>query len=194
MNMRLHSLIALTATLGLLATTSACRHHAQDTHTEADVADSSAAAALPPPPAACKTALPVQAPVLKLPRTDAPKRAPKDSQIDISQIHTVNRLLQDVGVWSEAGEGWSVLTLQFGSERARSLAVRLHDVKLPDGAALWLCSVDGKLRAGPFTPQDNGELWSEAISTSKARLELWAPSRHREQVSALFSDIYGGYR
>ncbi|WP_028080851.1 hypothetical protein [Solimonas soli] len=184
-------LSALGAVLGVVAS-AACHHHTQDTRP--DAAAAVVAATLPPAPQACTTALPVQAPVLKLPRTDVPKLASKDSKVDIAQIHTVNRPLQEIGVWSEAGDGWSVLSLQFGSERARSLAVRLHGVKLPKGAALWLCSVDGKLRAGPFAPKDDGELWSDAISAPQARLEVWAPSAQRDQVSGLLADIYGGYR
>lgn len=157
-----------------------------------------AAPALPPVPApACDASLQLQPPVLRLPRTDAPKREPRDKNapsVDISQIHTVNRPLQDIGVWSETAGGWSVLTLQLGSERARSLAVRLHDVHLPKGSALWLCSVDGKLRQGPYTDAPDGELWTTALSGAQARIEVWAPTASHGTFSALLTDVYGSYR
>ena len=147
------------------------------------------------PPPACSTALALPPPVLKLPRTDSPRKPSRDGgDVDISQIHTVNRPLQDIGIWNEAADGWSVLALEVGSDRARSIAVRLHDVHLPAAAALWLCSADGKLREGPYRQKADGELWSEALASSHARIEVWAPTRERERVSALLADVYGGYR
>ncbi|MFT4046488.1 MAG: hypothetical protein QM661_07285 [Solimonas sp.] len=190
---RLCELPCLAAALTLAAAAAGCRH-VPDARGNAAPPGSVSGAEAAPAPTPCAATLAVPAPMLKLPRTDGPKLASKGDKVDIAQIHTVNRPLQDVGVWREAGSGWSVLTLQFGSERAHSLAVRLHDVKLPKGAALWLCSVDGKRRAGPFTPKENGELWSDPITASQGRVELWSPSAQREKVSALLADVYSGYR
>lgn len=188
--MRAPTLPALAALLPALLLAGCQAWHGGET-AEAEVV-------LPPEPApACDASLQLQPPVLRLPRTDAPKRVPRDKNapsVDISQIHTVNRPLQDIGVWSETAGGWSVLTLQLGSERARSLAVRLHDVHLPKGGALWLCSVDGKLRAGPYVQKPDGELWSEPVAASQARLEVWAPTARRAEVGGLLADVYGGYR
>ncbi|MGH8443657.1 MAG: hypothetical protein ACREVL_00260 [Solimonas sp.] len=155
------------------------------------VGEAAQAPASPPP--ACSTALKLQAPLLQLPRTDVPKQPARDA-VDISQIHTVNRPLQEIGVWNNAGDGWSVLTLQLGSEKARSLAVRLHAVRLPKNGALWLCSIDGKQHAGPYAEAPNGDLWSAALAGAQARIEVWAPTAHRDDFSGLLSDVYGSYR
>lgn len=148
--------------------------------------------ALSPPAQVCSSAL--QAPVLSLPSTDAPKRAPNDAEPDIAQIHTVNRPLQDIGIWSEQPDGWSVLALMLGSSHARSIAVRLHDVRLPPQGALWLCSADGRLRQGPYAEVRDGELWSAAVAAPRARLEVWIPTAERGDFRAVLSDVYGGYQ
>src|SRR3546814_10066392 len=83
-------------------------------------------ALLPPPEQVCSAQLSQPAPELKLPGTDAPRKAAKDdNDIDIAQIHTVNRPLQEIGVWNDQGNGWSVLELAIGSIHARSLAVQI---------------------------------------------------------------------
>jgi hypothetical protein len=185
--------------LGALLLVSAC--HRQDTqpggNSEA-VAVAASTASLQPPPA-CTAALKSQPPVLRLPRTDAPKSGDKGkgkdaTNVDIAQIHTVNRPLQEIGIWNDAGDGWSVLTLQLGSDKARTLAVRLHDVHLPKNGALWLCSVDGKRSEGPYADAPNGELWTSAVAGSQARVEVWAPTRQRDDFRALLADVYGSYR
>jgi hypothetical protein len=183
--------------LGALLLVSAC--HRQDTQTggndEAAAVSAGTANLLPPP--ACAATLKSQAPVLRLPRTDAPKSGDKGkdaTNVDIAQIHTVNRPLQEIGIWNDAGDGWSVLTLQLGSDKARTLAVRLHDVHLPKSGALWLCSVDGKRSEGPYADAPNGELWTSAVAGSQARVEVWVPTRQRDGFRALLADVYGSYR
>lgn len=151
--------------------------------------------ALPAPDNVCNVKLATPAPVLKLPGTDAPRQAATDDQdVDIAQIHTVNRPLQEIGVWNDQGNGWSVLELALGSSRARSLAVRLRDVTLPTQSSLWLCADDGKQHQGPYTEAPNGELWSASVAASQARIEVWVPSAEREKFSALLTDVYGGYQ
>lgn len=157
--------------------------------------DGSALAALPAPDQICSVHLAQPAPVLSLPGTDTPRHAAKDDKdVDIAQIHTVNRPLQEIGVWNDQGNGWSVLELALGSSRARSLAVRLRDVTLPKQSALWLCTADGKHHQGPYTEAPNGELWSASVAASQARIEVWVPSAERAQFRALLTDVYGGYQ
>src|SRR3546814_9276415 len=82
-------------------------------------------ALLPPPEQVCSAQLSQPAPELKLPGTDAPRKAAKDdNDIDIAQIHTVNRPLQEIGVWNDQGNGWSVLELAIGSIRQLAIGPR----------------------------------------------------------------------
>ncbi|HET8882860.1 MAG TPA: hypothetical protein VFM56_11845 [Solimonas sp.] len=153
------------------------------------------AATLPAPDAACRVALHTPAPVLSLPGTDAPRRAARnDDDVDIAQIHTVNRPLQEIGVWNDQADGWSVLALTVGSKRARSIAVRLHGVRLPEHSALWLCSADGERHQGPYTEAPNGELWTASVASAQARIEVWTPTATRNEFSADLTDVYGGYQ
>lgn len=176
------------STLAMSALLSAC--HSTPTQPEA-----ASLAMLPAPEQVCDMQRSQPAPELKLPGTDAPRKAAKgDKDVDIAQIHTVNRPLQEIGVWIDQDNGWSVLELAVGSTHARSLAVRLRDVTLPKQSALWLCAIDGKQQQGPYTEAPNGELWSASVAASQARIEVWVPSAKRAQFSALLTDVYGGYQ
>src|SRR3546814_408207 len=117
-----------------------------------------------------------------------------DNYIDSSQIHTLNRPLQEICVLTNQGSGGSVMKLAIGSIHARSLAVRLRDVTLPKQSVLWLCAIGGKQHQGPYTEAPNGELWSASVSASRARIEVWVPSAERAKFSALLTDVYGGYQ
>ncbi|NGY04460.1 hypothetical protein [Solimonas terrae] len=186
---RTASAIALTTTASAALLLGACQSWTQKSPAQA-VAETA-------PPAAdeaCHATLKMPAPILKLPGTDAPRHASNDNDVDIAQIHTVNQPLQQIGVWNDQGDGWSVLALTLGSRRARSIAVRMRDVKLPKQSALWLCSPDGKLRQGPYTEAPNGELWSASIASSQARVEVWLPTPSRDAFSAELTDVYGGYQ
>jgi hypothetical protein len=169
-------------------------HPAADIQPGAGKPDAEALAVLQQPAHICNARLKLPSPVLQLPSTDAPKRHAKDDGVDIAQIHTVNRPLQDIGVWNDEADGWSVLTLTLGSGRARSIAVRLHDVKLPEQAQMWLCSVNGKSRQGPYTTATDGQLWSAPVGASQARIEVWTPTVRRDRFSAMLTDVYGGYQ
>lgn len=155
------------------------------------------AASLPPPPA-CSANLPGDAPRLTLPRTESPRlasaAASTGGNLDIAQVHTVNRALPEVGVWQKREQGWSVLALQIGSEGARGLAVRLRDLQLPTQSEAWLCAPDGSKRAGPFRDTPSGELWTPGLPGAQVRLEVWVPTTQREQFDGFLADVYGAYR
>jgi len=131
---------------------------------------------------------------LQLPRTDSPPpRRDKSEPLEFAQVHTVNRPLQEVAVWTQR-DGWSVLALQIESANARSIAVRLRDVKWPASTQAWLCSADGKTHQGPFNDAPDGELWTPIVPGSQARLEVWVPTASKGQFTALLADVYAGYR
>lgn len=181
-------LLALMTVLGLLA---ACHEASRP---DGSTSAGATAATLSPPPTSCG-ALTHTVPVLTVPDTDAPKLAStKEAPLEIAQVHTVNRALQDVGTWADRDGGWSVLALQLGSRRARSISVRLRELQLPAQTELWLCSADGKQRQGPLQANDEAEIWPKAISGNAARIEVWVPTAQRAQFNALLADVYGGYR
>lgn len=174
-----------------LAALAACQHARKPGQETA----AAPAAQLAPAPEACRTMLPISIPVLTLPDTDAPPGRPAAAPaLDIAQIHTVNRPLQDVGVWADHGDGWSVLLLQLGSKRARSITVRLRELQLPQQSQVWLCSADGSEREGPLVASADAEIWPKAIPGTRARVEVWVPTPQRATFSAVLADAYGGYR
>ncbi len=180
-------LAPLTVTLLL----GACQHPQQLKQPEASPA---AVPLLSSQAQACGSESALHAPVLRLPPTDAPRRAPKARGNDIAQIHTVNRPLQEIGVWTDLASGWSVLALTVGSEGARSIAVRLHEVRLPPHSALWLCAADGESSQGPYAAAPDGEIWSAPVSAAQARIEVWTPTATRDGFGAALNDVYGGYQ
>lgn len=147
-----------------------------------------------PAPLACSPST-SETPKLALPHTEITRAAAATpGPVDIAQVHTVNRPLADVGVWQTRADGWSRLALQIGSDGARSIAVRLRDLKMPAQTQVWLCSPDGKLRQGPFHEARDKEIWTPEFGGSQVRLEIWVPSVERQAFSGFLADVYGGYR
>lgn len=183
--------LLLLAVLSLLA---ACHQASRPDDGAAGHTIAAPPALLAPPPSC--GALTHTVPVLTVPDTDAPKlaSASKEAPLEISQVHTVNRALQDVGTWADRDDGWSLLALQLGSRRARSISVRLRELRLPSQSEVWLCSADGKQRHGPLQASAEAEIWPHGISGNAARIEVWVPTARRAQFHALLADVYGGYR
>lgn len=129
---------------------------------------------------------------LQLPATPASKNSNSAEALDLAQVYTVNRPLQEVAVWQDREDGWSLLSLQIGSAHARSIAVRLREVKLPGATQAWLCG--STARQGPFTEAPKGELWTPVVAGEQARLEVWVPTAQRGEFTAMLADVYGGYR
>lgn len=158
-------------------------------------------AATPPPlalgaaPQACARALLTSAPRLQLPFTETPRvKSAPGKAMDFAQVHTVNRPLEEAGVWADVAGQWSVLTLELSSAHARSLAVRLRDSRLPEHTEIWLCSQDGRQRQGPYRHAASGEIWTPPVSGDTARIEVLLPTAYKQQFGALLADAYGGYR
>lgn len=131
-------------------------------------------------------------PVLRLPRTVVP--ADRGASRELAQVHTVNRPLEQAGVWTDYDDNWSLLALELGSPGAHSIAVRLRDAQLPRQTEVWLCSPDRRLRQGPYREATGGELWTPVVPGDAAQLEVWLPTAHKSRFTALLADVYGGYR
>lgn len=148
-----------------------------------------------PVPSACR-GVSQEAPKLILPATETPKLASAGdtSGLDIAQVHTVNRALDEAGVWETRSDGWSVLRLDIRSERARTLAVRINELQPRAGVQTWLCGEREGEHAGPFRAAPNGQLWTPQHAGAQLRLEIWLPSAERRDFSGMLADVYGGYR
>lgn len=134
-------------------------------------------------------------PRLRLPGTESPRvKASTDKSLDLAQVHTVNRPLQEAGVWADVEGGWSVLSLELGSTGARTLAVRLREASLPERSEIWLCSLDRSVRQGPYREVTDGELWTPVVPGSEALIQVWLPTNRKGAFRALLADAYGGYR
>lgn len=143
-------------------------------------------------PEGCGTRSAETPPVLRLPRTAVP--ADRSESLELAQVHTVNRPLEQAGVWTDYDDNWSLLALELGSPGARSIAVRLRDAKLPRQTEVWLCSPDRRLRRGPYREATGGELWTPVVPGDAGLLEVWLPTAHKSRFTALLADVYGGYR
>ncbi len=184
--MRLRIILVVLSTLGL----SACQNGAlrPDALFDAPLPES-------PIPEGCSNRGPATTPKLQLPRTEAPiSRKGTDPSVDLAQVHTVNKALQDAGVWTDFNDGWSLLALELRSEGARSLAVRLRETQLPRKSEVWLCSSDKRVRQGPYREATDGDLWTPVIPGNTALVQVWLPTTLKEQFKAQLADVYGGYR
>ncbi len=146
-------------------------------------------------PEGCRARSAETPPVLNLPKTESPgQRAGKGEPLELAQVHTVNRPLEQVGVWTDYDDQWSLLSLQLGSQGARSIAVRLQDSSLPPQTEIWLCAVDRRVRQGPYREATGGELWTPVIPGDTALIEIWVPTAYKSRFKAQLADVYGGYR
>ncbi len=146
-------------------------------------------------PEGCRARSAETPPILRLPKTESPaRRGSKGEPLELAQVHTVNRPLQHVGVWTDYDDQWSLLSLQLGSEGARSIAVRLQDSALPPQTEIWLCALDRRVRQGPYREATGGELWTPVIPGEAALIEVWLPTAYKPRFKAQLADVYGGYR
>src|SRR5688572_12064253 len=80
----------------------------------------------------------------------------------------------DDGAWTTESDGGARWELRIGVDGARSLGLRLHPFRVPDGAQLWIDSVEGE-RVGPFDARHRnrrGELWLPPVAGDELRLTL----------------------
>lgn len=154
------------------------------------------AADIGPAPEGCAAQPTVKSmPKLRLPRTETPRvKSPDDKSLEFAQVHTVNRPLEEAGIWTDFDSGWSLLSLDVQSVSAQSIALRLREAQLPAGGEIWLCSPDRRVRQGPYRDISDGELWTPVVPGNEALLQVWVPTAGKTGFRALLADVYGGYR
>ncbi len=102
------------------------------------------------------------------------------------------------GSWDAPSPEIARWRLRLTSDGARSLALRLRDVQLPVGAAVWFYDVAGRDVQGPFTSHSAelrlGELHLPLVRSSHAVLELQVPTALRNALAFNIDQAYHGYR
>lgn len=100
------------------------------------------------------------------------------------------------GTWDTVGDT-SVWRFRVQAEEAASFNFGFSRFRLPEGAALYIYSADGRVVAGPYTAAQNakhGEFWTPIIPGSDVLVELNVPTALRDQVQLELGSINQGYR
>lgn len=100
------------------------------------------------------------------------------------------------GRWDTSGTT-AVWRLRLGSANARTLNLELADLDLPPSAQLWLYDAAGTVTQGPYTAANvtrDGRLWTAAVPTGEAVLELRVATAERDQASLRVVQVNHGYR
>jgi lysyl endopeptidase len=147
------------------------------------------------PPEGCGKNFPPDTPLLKLDRTETPKTSAQKSQpFQFANQIEVDSELQDEGAWTDYTDGWSSLTLRLSSENAKSMALHLTRLELPERAQVWFCSADGHLRQGPYREAAGGELWTPVVLGAEARLQIDVPTLDKAGLKGEIAEAFGGFR
>jgi len=102
------------------------------------------------------------------------------------------------GIWDVDRTGHARWRLRIESDGASSLALRLSDIQLPEGAAMWFYDAAGRDVQGPFDRHSaglvNGQISLPLVRNSSAVLEVLVPVEHRSEVAFKVVEAYHGYR
>ena len=146
-------------------------------------------------PEGCGTDYPKDAPLLTLPPTREPSTSTRKS--DPFQFASSMRVRKDLareGAWTDYNDGWSTLALRIASADAKSLALHLTQLKLPERAQIWFCSADGKFRQGPYREATGGELWTPVVVGEQAKLQIDVPTAAKTDFAGTLDEAFGGFR
>lgn len=105
-------------------------------------------------------------------------------------------LLPADGLWEPLNSGESLWRLRLTSAGAKSLHLRLEDVALPDGAALYVYAPGGSDVRGPYTAADltpDGKLWTPVVAGEQLVVELVAPHGARDAARFRITNVYYGF-
>lgn len=137
-----------------------------------------------------------RAPLLQIGATTAPQNpaSGKGKPYQVAVTIRVDKNLQDLGRWTELGDGWSSLALRLVSDGAKSISLHLHPAVLPANAELWLCSADGSLRQGPLRDLGGSGLYTPVVTGSEVWIEALAPSAQKSLLNVRIVEAFGGFR
>lgn len=100
------------------------------------------------------------------------------------------------GRWETSPET-AVWRLRLASANAQTLNLELADLRLPPSAQLWLYDAAGTVIQGPYTAANithDGRLWTAAVPTGEAVLELRVATAERDQAGLRVVQVNHGYR
>ena len=109
------------------------------------------------------------------------------------------------GNWIESADGISIWRYRVQADGAVSLNFGFRNVSMPDGARLYVYSVDAALRGeddrfeviGPYGAEINEphrEFWTPIVTADDVVIELNVPTRLQNLVSLELAQIGQGYR
>jgi len=97
--------------------------------------------------------------------------------------------LKNAGTWEKRSDGTDVWRCRMYSEDAVSINLGFSEFYLPEGASLFIYSIDRKRILGPFSFEDNElhrEMWTPILDTDEIIVELQIPS---DQIYACSLEI-----
>lgn len=100
------------------------------------------------------------------------------------------------GRWETAATR-AVWRLRLASAHAHTLNLELADLRLPASAQLWLYDAAGTVMQGPYMAANvthDGRLWTAAVPSGEAVLELRVDPAERDQVGLRVAQVNHGYR
>jgi hypothetical protein len=101
------------------------------------------------------------------------------------------------GQWQTLRDGRMVWRAQISSPGARSLDFAFSKFVIPQGAALYVVSADGKTVRGPYNADNqpsSNQLWTAYVPGETATLELIVPRRQMRDVQLELGSVTHGYR
>jgi len=100
------------------------------------------------------------------------------------------------GRWDSPRAGLSRWQLRIESTGARSLALQLRQLQLPEGAQLWFYDASGRDVQGPFSPNSATALSGHLplVRGETAVLEVLVPTERAGELSFVLAEAYHGYR
>jgi hypothetical protein len=141
-------------------------------------------------------------PHLVLPPTSSGTELAADAKVGLTTplrfavAHKVEVTPATQGIWEQLPEGW-LWRLRIRSAGATDLNLGFTRFRLPEGATLHVVAESEPYFQGPYTARDNkphGQLWTAVVPGERLVIELFVPTRAREEAQLLLSQVGTGYR
>ncbi len=122
--------------------------------------------------------------------------AATDGKASALQFATAMPVAYDLrhGQWDAPQAGVLRWRLRLRSAGARSLSLRLAQVRIPEHASLWFYAADGSGLQGPLYPDHGGTLWTPLLRGADAVLELRTTAAACNDCALRIAEVFHGFR